>query len=254
MLLAEIQHKIQHAKHLDFGYIFSESIELFKKVWVQGLITVLLSLGLSIPFMFVVTIPMSFLGMLGENNPSMADDIMPLVILVVLVVCFILVVGLTIVLLGLKAAFYRIIFQYDMGMKAKEDYFYFLKRPYLGKTISLSFSYLGIVFLATLLCYFPVIYVMVPMNFLFVIYAFNPELTVSNLVKLSFELGNKKWFIAFGLILIAGILAQTIGFLMCFVGIFATASFVSLPLYIMYKQVVGFDTPEIVKFEDKTSL
>jgi hypothetical protein len=254
MLLAEIQHKIQNAKHLDFGHIFSESIELFKKVWVQGLITVLLSLGLTIPFIFVITIPMSFLGILGENNPSMADDIVPLMLLVVLLVCFILVVGLTIVLLGLKAAFYRIIFQYDMNMKQKEDYFYFLKRPYLGKTISLSFSYLGIVLLATLLCYFPVIYVMVPMNFLFVIYAFNPELTVSNLVKVSFELGNKKWFIAFGLTLVAGILAQTIGFLMCFVGIFATASFVGLPLYVIYKQVIGFDNPEIVKFDNNTNL
>jgi hypothetical protein len=95
---------------------------------------------------------------------------------------------------------------------------------------------------------------MVPMNFLFVIYAFNPELTVSNLVKVSFELGNKKWFIAFGLTLVAGILAQTIGFLMCFVGIFATASFVGLPLYVIYKQVIGFDNPEIVKFDNNTNL
>ena len=251
MLLAEIQLKIQNAKQLDFGNIFNESIELFKKVWVQGLITVLLSLGLSIPFIFVVTIPLSFFGAIGENNPSMVDNLGFVMLLVVVLVCFVLVVGMTVVLLGLKAAFYRIIFQYDMNVSAKDDYFYFFKRPYLGKTISLSFSYLGITLLATLLCYFPVIYVMVPMNFLFVIYALNPELSVSNLVKLSFELGNKKWFLTFGLTLIAGILAQMIGFLMCFVGIFATASFVSLPLYIIYKQVIGFDIPEIVKFEDK---
>lgn len=254
MLLAEIQHKIQHANHLDFGQIFSESIELFKKVWIQGLITVLLSLGFSIPFTFTITIPMSFLGILSENHPSMANNIVPLILLIVVLVSFVLVVGLTIVLLGLKAAFYRVIFQYDMDMKVKEDYFYFLKRPYLGKTIALSFSYLGIILLATLLCYFPVIYVMVPMNFLFVIYAFNPELTVSNLVKVSFELGNKKWFITFGLTLVAGILAQTIGFMMCFVGIFATASFVSIPLYVIYKQVIGFDTSEIVKFDNNKNL
>ena len=252
MLLAEIQHKIQNAKQLDFGNIFNESIALFKKVWVQGLITVLLSLGLSIPFIFVITIPMSFLGAIGENNPSMVDNLALVMLLVVVLVCFVLVVGMTVVLLGLKAAFYRIIFQYDMNISAKEDYFYFFKRPYLGKTISLSFSYLGITLLATLLCYFPVIYVMVPMNFLFVIYAFNPELSVSNLVKVSFELGNKKWFIAFGLTLIAGILAQMIGFLMCFVGIFATASFVSLPLYVIYKQVIGFDIPKIAKFENES--
>ncbi|WP_431137358.1 hypothetical protein [Psychroserpens mesophilus] len=254
MLLAEIQHKIQNARHLDFGQIFSESIELFKKVWVQGLITVLLSFGLSLPLIFIITIPMSAFGMIGENNQSMADDILPLMFLVVLLVSFVLVVGLTIVLLGLKTAFYRIMFQYDMNMLAKEDYFYFLKRPYLGKTISLAFAYLGIILLAMLLCYLPIIYVMVPVNLLFVIYAFNPELTVSNLLKLSFKLGNKKWFITFGLTLIAGILAQTIGFLMCFVGIFATASFVSVPLYIIYKQVIGFEHSEIAKIDENTNL
>ena len=37
MLFSELQSRINNAKALDFGTIFNQSIELFKKVWVQGL-------------------------------------------------------------------------------------------------------------------------------------------------------------------------------------------------------------------------
>ena len=71
-------------------------------------------------------------------------------------------------------------------------------------------------------------------------YAFNPEISSSNLVKASFDLGNKKWLITFGITLVAGILAQMVGMLMCGVGIFVTASFAAIPLYFIYKEVIGF--------------
>lgn len=250
MLLAEIQHKIQNARQLDFGQIFNESIELFKKVWLQGLVTILLTFALSIPFIILVMIPLFALGIIGESNPSMVDDIAPLMLLVVGFAYLILSVGVVIIAVGLKAAYFRIMFQHDMNLLVKDDYFYFLKRPYLGKTISLALAYLGITILAALLCFFPVIYVIVPMNLLIVLYAFNPDLTVSNLIKVSFELGNRKWFLTFGLIFIAGLLAEIIGMLMCFIGIFVTASFVSVPLYFIYKHVVGFDKPEIKEIEE----
>ena len=42
--------KIENAKDLDFGDIFNKCIELFKKVWLQGLVMLLLTFVLSIPF------------------------------------------------------------------------------------------------------------------------------------------------------------------------------------------------------------
>ena len=33
---SSLQEKIRNAKALDFGTIFSASIELFKKTWIQG--------------------------------------------------------------------------------------------------------------------------------------------------------------------------------------------------------------------------
>lgn len=251
MLLSEIQYKIQNAKHLDFGQIFNESIELFKKVWVNGLMTILLTMAFLIVTMFIVAIPFSVLGVIGDNNPNILDEIAPLMLLMAVLIYFVLIFGFAIIAIAFKAALFRIMFQHDMNLPVREDYFYFLKRPYLGKTITLSFAYMGINLLAVLLCYLPIFYVLVPMNLLIVIYAFNPDLTVSNLVKLSFELGHKKWFITFGLTFVAGMLAQLIGFMMCFVGMFATMSFVSVPLYFIYKKVIGFEQPEISKIENQ---
>ena len=104
----------------------------------------------------------------------------------------------------------------------------------------------GIGVLATLLCFFPIIYVMVPLALINVIYAFHPDLTASEIIKVGFALGNKKWVITFGLMIITGILAQIVGMIMCFVGIFATASFVYLPLYFVYKESIGFNETHII--------
>ncbi|WP_299227296.1 hypothetical protein [uncultured Psychroserpens sp.] len=250
MLFAEIQLKIQNAKMLDFGIIFNQSIELFKKIWIQGLVTVLLSVALAIPFMIIVYLPLIFLGVVDASNPSMIDTAAPLLLLVFVLAYLILIIAVATITIALKAALYRIMFQYDMNVLGKEDYFYFLKKTYLSKTISVGLAYIGISVLATLLCFFPLIYVMVPLNLLIVIYAFNPDFTLSNLIKVSFDLGNKKWFITFGLTLVASFLAEMVGFLLCFIGILATVSFVGIPLYFIYKEVIGFDNAETQQIEE----
>lgn len=52
MNLTQLQSKINNAKDLDFGTIFNQSMELFKKVWVQGLLTLIISGAMMIPFYF----------------------------------------------------------------------------------------------------------------------------------------------------------------------------------------------------------
>ena len=117
----------------------------------------------------------------------------------------------------------------------------FFKKPYLGKTIRLGLAYIGITLIATLLCFLPIIYAIVPLTYMFVVYAFNPDKSVSEIIKLSFDLGNKKWLLTFGLIIVSGLLAGIVGFIMCFVGVYVTASFSYLPPYFIYKEVVGFE-------------
>ncbi len=78
-------------------------------------------------------------------------------------------------------------------------------------------------------------------------YAFNPDMSILDIIQIGFSLGNRKRLIAFGLIIVSGILAGIVVMLMCFVGIYVTASFSYLPHYLIYKEVVGFDGEDEIK-------
>lgn len=54
--------KIEENSTLSFGDIFGNSIELFKKVWLQGFITVLLTTVCILPFYLMIFIHMVVLG------------------------------------------------------------------------------------------------------------------------------------------------------------------------------------------------
>src|SRR5690606_2459382 len=125
--------------------------------------------------------------------------------------------------------------QKDLNIAASDDYFHFFKKHYIVKILKLSLASVGISILAAMLCGLPLIYVIVPISFFSIMFAFNPELSVTDIVKASFALGNKKWLLAFGLTIVASLLAEIIGLLMCCIGIFVTMSFVHLPKYFIYK-------------------
>ena len=99
----------------------------------------------------------------------------------------------------------------------------------------------------------PIIYATVPLSLMIVTYAFNPDMSISDIIKVSFELGNKKWFIAFGLMFVSGFLAGIVGFIMCFIGVYVTASFSYLPAYFIYKDVIGFDEENEIKQIEESS-
>ncbi len=250
----QLQSKIDNAKDLDFGTIFNQSIELFKKVWGQGLLTIVIVIAMMIPFYFLMYVPLLAMGLMDPqsfeygNEPTIAV-IIPFVLYMILFVFFIMFVSFAI-----QAAFFRICKQKDLGLSGTEAYFYFFKGKYFSKIFVLSLAAVGIEIIAMLLCLFPLIYVAVPISLFSIVFAFNPELSASEIIKTSFALGNKKWFLIFGLTIVASFLAQIIGLMMCVVGIFVTASFVYLPLYHVYKEVIGFEeTNEIEEIGDRLS-
>ena len=239
--ITSLLEKIDQAKSLDFGSIFNQSIELFKKVWLQGFIILLLTMLLMVPFYLLMYLPMIAMGVI---NPEMFGHgqepdfllMFPFIALILLFSFFALVIGF-----GMKASFYRICKFKDFNEATSDDYFFYLKRPYLGKVIALSLTTFGITLLALLFCVIPVFYVFVPVTFMNIIFAFNPDLSTSNIVKSGFRLGNKKWLLTFGLMFISGLLAEIVGFLMCCIGIMVTASFSYLQVYFIYKESIGFD-------------
>jgi len=248
MRVTEIQRRIQNAKDLDFGTIFNQAIELFKKVWVQGLVVLLLNMVLAIPFVMIVYIPLIAMGFAdaytssyNTYDPYSDVSFNPMMLLLMAVLYIFMIIAMSTIGLGLKAAFYRICKLKDLEQMGKEDYFYFFKKPYLGKTIKLGLAFSGISLLAAMLCVIPIFYVIVPLSFMVVFYAFNPDESISDIIKLSFELGNRKWLLTFGLMIVCGFLAGIVGMLMCGVGVYVTASFANLPQYFIYKETIGFD-------------
>ncbi|GGX26673.1 hypothetical protein [Aquimarina muelleri] len=239
--------KIENCNSLDFGGIFNKSIELFKKVWLQGFVHLLISFLVMLPLIFVMYIPIIALAGVssgyGHGYPSEEVSIGLMILFVILV--FIVSIVASAFQFGITAHFYKVCKEVDLGLPETSSYFVFLKGRNLRKVLLLSLVTFGIALLAIALCYFPLFYVIVPLQLLGVLFAFNPEIEVSDLIKASFKLGNKKWLLVFGLVWVSSMLATMVGFIMCFVGVFFTSSFALLPVYFVYKDAIGFEEEEL---------
>ncbi|WP_103072131.1 hypothetical protein [Aquimarina sediminis] len=254
MTLNRLLEKIENNKALDFGDIFSKSIELFKKVWLQGMVHMLILMVVVIPLIVVMYIPMFvFIGMAEYDGygdyGGLGEELSIGLVFLFAFLVLVLIMLASALQLGVVAHFYRVCKQVDLGHAETSSYFMFLKGKYIGKVITLSIAKFGIIVLAALLCYLPIFYVMVPLQLLVVIFAFNPDLSVSDLINVSFKLGNKKWILIFGLMMISSMLATTVGYIMCVIGLIATTSFALLPVYYVYKDTIGFDDDELEREE-----
>ncbi|MFS4468542.1 hypothetical protein [Maribacter sp. 2210JD10-5] len=243
MNLDELNHVIKQKPSLEFGSIFSRSIDLFQKVWVQGFITLLLTLVTIIPFYVMIYIPLIAAGITDPEMLRSEDP--PAIVIISMVVLFpIVMIGIMTFNLALQAAFFRICKQKDMGLIANDDYFYYFKDGRLGKILTLSLIMIGLSILGALACGIGIIYLVVPMSLFPVFLAFNEELSAMEMVKSSFALGNKNWLVIFGLLIVMGFIAE-LGVILCFVGVLFTAMLAKIPTYFIYKDGVGFSDTDI---------
>lgn len=252
MNLSELSTKITNAPNLDFGTIFGNSFELFKKTWGQGTIMLLLNMVLILPALIILYIPIIVAAASGiPESEIQAGNLSPWYMIVFFILFIPIMAIVQTITIGLTAGFYRIVKEKDLNeSRSDSNLFMFLKKDTLGKLFMLSVFSLGITIGAVLLCYFPVFYVAVPIGLFSVVLAFNPELSAKEIVKAAFKLGNKKWLLLFGLMIVASLLSQIVGLLLCGIGIFFTASFVYLPNYLVYKEAVGFeDSSKISQIE-----
>jgi len=242
----ELLAKIERAPELDFGDLFSNAIELFKKVWLQGFLLQLIVMLVSYGVLILLYIPL--LGgvfVLGgaEGDFESASGLGGVVFGVLMMFLYIAVIlAVQTLSLGLQAAFFRISRVKERGLDTEQgvNFGMFLRKPYLKKVLVLALAQLGIMLLASAACFLPLLYVIVPIQFSILIFAFHPELSVSDIISASFKLGNKKWLLSFGLLIVSGLLAIIVGMIACGIGVLFTAAFVYLPQYLIYKEVVGF--------------
>lgn len=244
--LDNLLYKINNAKELDYGDIISNSIELFKKVWLKGLIVILFAVisAICINFLF------SLIGLAPVLNQDIFNegfDFKALAKFYSSSAIYGIPQNMLVATLNLAfvAAFYRICKQIISGENGYEDYFYFFKKEYFTKVFMLGIIYTGIATVAQFLCFIPYIYVFVPLSYFAVILANNPNLSEMEIVKASFALGNKKWLITFGTMFVAGLIAM-LGLLGCVIGIVFTMSIIYLPSFLIYKEAIGFDTTSAI--------
>lgn len=244
--IAIIIDKIKSAKNLDFGTVFNEIIELFKKTWVQGLILQAFTLIVMLPVILIFYIP--FIGLLikqqesGYNDPEAFNAFFDSMSVLYIVVLVIAVFAIGIIASGLNAAFFRVMKKLDYNEEVKtSDFFYFLKGKYITKLLLLMLAIILISIPSILLCYVPFFYAIVPMSFTLVFFAFNEEMSIGDIIKLSFTLGNKKWGITFGLLIVTYIAILVLTMMTCGIGQIFLQALLFHPSYLIYKHVVGFN-------------
>lgn len=245
MTFLEIQEKIHKNAPVDFGAVFGDAFNLFQKVWLQGFLLQLLGILVQYGSSMILYIPLMALGFVVDDQALVSDGLSSgnVVVFVLFIVLYlIIIIVLATFNFGLQAAFYRIVRVKDRNKQAEigVNFGMFFKKQYIKKVFVLSMAQIGIAILAVLLCVIPFFYVIIPLQFAIIIFAFHPDLTINEMYKAAFKLGNAKWGITFGLMFISGFLAIIVGFLACFIGIYFTISFVYLPAYLVYKEVVGF--------------
>ncbi|WP_339841306.1 hypothetical protein [uncultured Maribacter sp.] len=237
-----ITQRIKSKPDLVFGTIFSRSIELFKKVWLQGFIILLLTFVVILPFYIILYIPMIAAG-ITDPEAIRNNELPPMVAIAMGILSPVFAIGVSTFALALNAAFLKICRQKDIGEESSDDYFYFFKEGRLGKVFILALYTIGLAILGLLACGVGLIYVIVPLSLIPAFLAFSNELSPLEMVKASFALGNKNWLVIFGLVFVTGIVAE-LGFILCCVGVLFTAMLSKVPTYYMYKDGIGFNEIE----------
>jgi len=157
--------------------------------------------------------------------------------------------GLSIVLAIVSSfltfGFFRVIRQMDIGEDFKTlDFFYFFNTERIKKALLVVLANVAVVILALLLCVFPVFYVVIPLMFVTPIFVYNPELSISEVLKSSFALGHKKWGITFLISLLNIIALYVLILLTCGLGSLFFGCFLQMPIYVLYKKIISFDNSQ----------
>lgn len=244
---SNIFQKIENSTKPNFGDIFSKSFDLFQKLFMEAVKHGLVSLLVVIPFILIIYVPLMpmYIELLMNSgdpyySPSGLEGFSAVLIIVWVIAVFLISFILQVVVLSINVHFYKVCKNIDLGIDEPTGGYFDLLKNNFGKLMVLSLATFGIALLATLLCYLPIFYVLVPLQLFLPILAFNDKLSVSEIIKAGFKLGNKYWLILFGLIILSSIIAQ-LGIILCGIGLVITAYFVHIVMYSFYKDSVGFD-------------
>ena len=237
MNFTNLSERIKQSAPVEFGTVFNSSVELFKKVWLQGFLTLVFTIVSILPFYLLFYLPLISYGIV-DPNAFENNELPPAIGGIMMLIMPIFMTAVMMVAICLNAGFLRICRKYDLNEPGKDDYFYYFKREYLGKAVILSLIIFGLSIVGMLTCGLGLFYLIVPLSLFPAFFAFDKELTAVEIVKAGFVLGHKNWLMLFLLILVSS-LASQLGVLLCFIGFFFTAMFSKIPIYFVYKDAIG---------------
>lgn len=239
----DLSHKITSASRIDFSDLFYDSVNVFKKIWLQGILFQVLNFALSLPLLminssifgkqFFLENPNELLFNEFNNSDLIWDSASNLGV-------FFITLLITIILSTiLSFGFFRVIRRIDYeGSFIVSDFFHFIKSERLLKAILIVLAYYGIAILATLMCVVPLFYAIIPLMFVVPMFAYNSELSISEVLKLAFQLGHNKWGITFIITLLNGVIIYILTLLTCGLGSLFLGAFLQMPIYIIYKNIL----------------
>ncbi|MCL9804666.1 hypothetical protein NAT51_03980 [Flavobacterium amniphilum] len=243
----DLEQKIATNPRLDFGTVFNESLELFKKIWGKGALFMLFYLLGSFLLMMLLGMPLSLLGVAIDDVNATGSGFTTLAGLGAILFMLLFFVVIITFVTGLMAGFFHGCKKADEGGEFRtSDYFTFFEGRYLKRTVGVGLATFGVALLSAILCYLPLIYTSIPLSYFVVIYAFNPHLSTTEIVKLAFKLGTNKWGITFASTFVVLLLAYLGAIITCGIGFIFTFSFMLIPRYYIYKGVVGFNTADVL--------
>ena len=244
-----ISKKIAEAPKIDFADLFNESVQVFKKVWLQGFLLQLLTIGISISLMFLnfsmfQDEGVDFNAQYNIQN-ILTDDAMTQQHGSALILYYLLTIVVGIISSLLSFGFFKVVGQMDQGQDFMfSDFFYFFRNGRFTKSFLLVLANFGVAILAVLMCVLPIFYVMIPLMFITPFYVYNSELSISEVLKSSFALGHKKWGITFAITLLNIITLYILIICTCGLGALFFGCFLQIPIYVLYKKIISFESLE----------
>lgn len=241
MTFQALRTRIKSRKAISIGMLFEHSFSLFQRVWLQGLLlqilTILVMYGLSV----LAYIPLMGSAMVTDEITSYATTDLSGLDIVLIIIYLLVYVLVAIFQVGLIAAFYRIIRIKDrrLGPERGVHFGMFFKRAYFLKLVGMGLANLVMLLIGSFLFVIPLFYLIIPLQAVILFFAFHPHLSLAQLYQLAFAFGTRHWgvsFVAFAGMFLFGML----GVFACFIGIIATISACLIPMYQVYKEVIGF--------------
>lgn len=248
-----------HAKNdsLNFNSVFNQSWSLFTKSLGMGILAIVIYLIASGMVGFMIesitgfnSITQEFMeDIQGMNDPNtliykMQDFYMNNLSLIV--ISRLLTEFILILTFPLAAGFIMVCREIDQrGYSEVKTLFIGFKPEYWGRLMVLAIVYFILSKIAIMLFILPGVYLWVAACIACPFVLFK-GMSGMEALKASIHTVNQKWFSVFKILVVASLIGIS-GYLLCGVGRVATYPFVLVTIYMLYKNMVGFDDDEITE-------